>query len=71
MDPNLVKGHFFLGQALLETENYDEAIKHLRIGKVPILQQKLFQLNRSFSRRFGKRSKTQFWRCNCFTVEGC
>ncbi|CAH0564183.1 unnamed protein product [Brassicogethes aeneus] len=30
MDPNLVKGHFFLGQALLETENYDESIKHLQ-----------------------------------------
>lgn len=30
MDPNLVKGHFFLGQALLETECYDEAIKHLQ-----------------------------------------
>ncbi|XP_022900388.2 E3 ubiquitin-protein ligase CHIP [Onthophagus taurus] len=30
MDQNLVKGHFFLGQALLETENYDEAVKHLQ-----------------------------------------
>jgi STIP1 family protein 1 len=33
MEPNLVKGHFFLGQALLETENYDEAIKHLMRGE--------------------------------------
>jgi len=33
MDINLVKGHFFLGQALLEMENYDEAIKHLQRGK--------------------------------------
>lgn len=33
MDVNLVKGHFFLGQALLEMENYDEAIKHLQRGK--------------------------------------
>eukprot|EP00096_Caligus_rogercresseyi_P005461 TRINITY_DN2093_c0_g1_i1.p1 TRINITY_DN2093_c0_g1~~TRINITY_DN2093_c0_g1_i1.p1 ORF type:complete len:283 (+),score=93.67 TRINITY_DN2093_c0_g1_i1:145-993(+) len=28
-DPNFVKGHFYLGKALLENENYDEAIKHL------------------------------------------
>lgn len=33
MDPNLVKGHFFLGQALLEMDNYDEAIKYLQRGK--------------------------------------
>lgn len=32
MDPNLIKGHFFLGQALMETESYDEAIKHLQRG---------------------------------------
>lgn len=32
MDSTLVKGHFFLGQALLEMENYDEAIKHLQRG---------------------------------------
>ncbi|XP_066250564.1 E3 ubiquitin-protein ligase CHIP [Euwallacea similis] len=30
MDPNLVKGHFFLGQALFELANLDEAIKHLQ-----------------------------------------
>lgn len=30
MDPNLVKGHFFLGQSLLELELYDESIKHLQ-----------------------------------------
>lgn len=34
MDPELIKGHFFLGQALLETEAYDEAIKHLQRGIV-------------------------------------
>jgi predicted Zn-dependent protease len=33
MDANLVKGHFFLAQALLEMDNYDEAIKHLQRGK--------------------------------------
>lgn len=32
MDSNIVKGHFFLGQALLETDNYDESIKHLQRG---------------------------------------
>lgn len=30
MDQTLVKGHFFLGQSLLELEYYDEAIKHLQ-----------------------------------------
>lgn len=30
MDQNLIKGHFFLGQSLLELECYDEAIKHLQ-----------------------------------------
>lgn len=33
MEPTLVKGHYFLGQALMETENYDEAIKHLQRGR--------------------------------------
>lgn len=32
MDTNSIKGHFFLGEALVETENYDEAIKHLQRG---------------------------------------
>lgn len=32
MDPNLIKGHFFLGQALLEMDHYDDAIKHLQRG---------------------------------------
>lgn len=30
MDQNLVKGHYFLGQSLLELEYFDEAIKHLQ-----------------------------------------
>ncbi|XP_037074526.1 E3 ubiquitin-protein ligase CHIP-like [Pollicipes pollicipes] len=30
MDPGNVKGHFFLGQALLELNAYDESIKHLQ-----------------------------------------
>lgn len=30
MDKNLVKGHFFLGQCLMEMDLYDEAIKHLQ-----------------------------------------
>jgi len=33
IDGNLLKGHFFLGQGLMEIDNYDEAIKHLQRGK--------------------------------------
>ncbi|KAL2717499.1 E3 ubiquitin-protein ligase CHIP-like [Vespula squamosa] len=32
IDPCSVKGHFFLGLALLESELYDEAVKHLQRG---------------------------------------
>ena len=32
IDSGLVKGHFFLGQALLEMDSHDEAIKHLQRG---------------------------------------
>lgn len=32
IDSTWVKGHFFLGQALMEMECYDEAIKHLHRG---------------------------------------
>ncbi|XP_028143806.1 E3 ubiquitin-protein ligase CHIP [Diabrotica virgifera virgifera] len=41
MDSNLVKAHFFLGQALLETDNYDEAIKHLQRANDLAREQKL------------------------------
>lgn len=41
MDSALVKGHFFLGQALLEMENYDEAIKHLQRAHDLAREQKL------------------------------
>lgn len=37
MDPNLIKGHFFLGQALIELEQYDEAIKHLLRGMITVI----------------------------------
>lgn len=37
MDPESVKGHFFLGQALLEIESFDEAIKHLQRGIIYFL----------------------------------
>lgn len=33
LDANLVKAHFFLGQALLEQECYDESIAALKRGK--------------------------------------
>lgn len=32
MDPNLIKGHFFLGLGLMDLQSYDEAIKHLQRG---------------------------------------
>jgi len=41
MDSTLVKGHFFLGQALLEMDNYDEAIKHLQRANDLAKEQKL------------------------------
>ncbi|GJQ82268.1 CHIP [Trypoxylus dichotomus] len=41
MDSNTVKGHFFLGQALLELENYDESVKHLQRALDLAKEQKL------------------------------
>lgn len=32
IDPCLVKGHFFLGLALVELDLFDEAVKHLQRG---------------------------------------
>lgn len=41
LDPNLVKAHFFLGQALLEQENYDEALASLKRAYDLAKEQKL------------------------------
>ncbi|XP_077288834.1 STIP1 homology and U-box containing protein 1 [Arctopsyche grandis] len=41
IDANQVKGHFFLGQALLELELYDESIKHLHRAVDLAKEQKL------------------------------
>ncbi|ENN76454.1 hypothetical protein HUJ04_007261 [Dendroctonus ponderosae] len=41
MDPNLVKGHFFLGQALFEVGSLDESIKHLQRALDLAKEQKL------------------------------
>ncbi|CAL4162482.1 unnamed protein product, partial [Meganyctiphanes norvegica] len=41
LDSSLVKAHFFLGQALLETENYDESIKHLQRAQDLAKEQKV------------------------------
>lgn len=41
MDPSLVKGHFFLGQALLEIDCCDEAIVHLQRANDLAKEQKL------------------------------
>lgn len=40
-DPNLVKGHFYLGKALLERDNLDEAIKHLQRANDLAKEQKM------------------------------
>jgi len=41
LDPNIVKGHFFLGQALFEMGSLDEAIKHLQRALDLAKEQKL------------------------------
>ncbi|PFX19668.1 STIP1-likey and U box-containing protein 1 [Stylophora pistillata] len=41
LDVNLVKAHFFLGQALLEQENYDEALASLKRAYDLAKEQKL------------------------------
>lgn len=40
-EPNLVKGHFYLGKALLERDSLDEAIKHLQRANDLAKEQKL------------------------------
>ena len=34
LEPNHIKAHFFLGQALTELESFDDAILALRKGKL-------------------------------------
>ncbi|CAG2162769.1 unnamed protein product [Oppiella nova] len=41
MEPNLIKGHFFLGQSLLEMDHFDDAIKHLQRALDLAKEQKL------------------------------
>lgn len=41
LDPNSVKGHFFLGQALVELDSLDEAILHLQRAQELAKEQKL------------------------------
>nr|CAG4636389.1 EOG090X0AJZ [Eubosmina coregoni]SVE69965.1 EOG090X0AJZ [Eubosmina coregoni] len=41
LDSSWVKAHFFLGQALMETDNYEEAIKHLQRARDLSIDQKL------------------------------
>ncbi|GLV34628.1 STIP1 homology and U-box containing protein 1 [Carabus blaptoides fortunei] len=60
MDSSSVKGHFFLGQALLEMECYDESIKHLQRASDLAKEQKLnfgddiaCQLRLAKKKRFG------------------
>lgn len=32
LEPNSIKGHFFLGKALLEIDLFEDAIKHIQKG---------------------------------------
>jgi len=41
LDSSWVKAHFFLGQALMETDHYEEAIKHLQRARDLSIDQKL------------------------------
>ncbi|XP_076055439.1 STIP1 homology and U-box containing protein 1 isoform X3 [Oratosquilla oratoria] len=41
LDSSLVKAHFFLGQALLEMDNFDESIKHLQRAQDLAKEQKV------------------------------
>jgi len=41
LDGSWVKGHFFLGQALMETDCFDEAIKHLQRAHDLALEQRM------------------------------
>ncbi|XP_037287273.2 STIP1 homology and U-box containing protein 1 isoform X1 [Rhipicephalus microplus] len=41
LDPSSIKGHFFLGQALQEMDNYDEAVKYLQRANDLAREQKL------------------------------
>ncbi|KAH8328531.1 hypothetical protein KR067_010556 [Drosophila pandora] len=44
IDANLLKGHFFLGQGLMEIDSFDEAIKHL---------QRAYDLSKEQKQNFG------------------
>ena len=41
LDATLVKAHFFLGQAYLEVDNYEESIKHLQRAQDLAKEQKV------------------------------
>nr|CAG4641076.1 EOG090X0AJZ [Eulimnadia texana] len=64
LDNNLVKGHFFLGQAYIEQEMHDEAIKHLQRANDLAREQKLnygdditSQLRLARKRKFAKQEE--------------
>jgi len=45
IDPSCLKGHAFLGVALIELEYYDEAMTHLQRGKPLPIQVKTYYNN--------------------------
>lgn len=60
LDPNLIKGHFFLGQALLELEHYDEAIVSLQRGLMDIFKSDQVQRLFSTAQDLAKDSKKNY-----------
>ena len=44
IEPTLIKAHFFMGQALTELENYDDAISSLIKGEVVVVVHSYFHM---------------------------
>lgn len=61
IDSNIIKAHFFLGQALAETGNFDDALNHLQIAQELAKEKKLnfgddiaYQIRLTKRRRWNK-----------------
>lgn len=66
IDSNLIKAHFFLGQALAETGNFDDALNHLRIAQELAKEKKLnfgddiaYQIRLTKRRRWNRIEETE------------
>ncbi|EEC12708.1 heat shock protein 70 (HSP70)-interacting protein, putative [Ixodes scapularis] len=55
LDASSVKAHFFLGQALLELDSCDEAVKYLQRGKAK--EKYMSELNNLFAKNDDKRRR--------------